>query len=67
MSTAAILLAHINPLTNSHINIITKLKKDYSVYVFPVVFMRNGKEVNTKSFPFSYDIRKKMVVSTVSV
>jgi hypothetical protein len=63
MSKAAILLAHINPLTNSHINIITKLKKDYSVYVFPVVFIRNGKEVNTKSFPFSYDIRKKMVVS----
>ncbi len=60
--SAAIYLAHINPLTNSHVQIIQNLlDKDYAVYVFPVRFLKDGLEVNTKSFPFTYEIRKNMI------
>jgi hypothetical protein len=31
------------------------------VYVFPVVFLKQGREVNTRTFPFSYELRKKML------
>ncbi|HEV8387259.1 MAG TPA: hypothetical protein VGQ03_06515 [Nitrososphaera sp.] len=62
--TAAIYLAHLNPLTNAHEAIISKLKGDgYHVYVFPVRFLKEEHEVNTKSFPFSYELRKQMVES----
>ena len=62
--TAAIYLAHLNPLTNAHEAIVSGLlNKGYNVYVFPVRFMKNGTEVNTRSFPFSYEIRKQMVES----
>ena len=62
--TAAIYLAHLNPLTNAHETIISKLKGEgYHVYVFPVRFLIDGREVNTRSFPFSYDLRKQMVES----
>lgn len=61
---AAIYLAHLNPLTNAHEAIVSGLlNKGYNVYVFPVRFMKNGTEVNTRSFPFSYEIRKQMVES----
>jgi hypothetical protein len=63
MSTAAIYLAHLNPMTRAHQSIISTLKKDYSVYVFPVRFIKDGREVNTKSFPFSFELRKSMVES----
>jgi hypothetical protein len=33
------------------------------VYVFPVVFLKEGREVNTRTFPFSYELRKKMLLS----
>lgn len=57
-------LAHLNPMTNAHATIISNLINDYkSVYVFPVRFLKGNKEVNTKSFPFSYEIRKAMVDS----
>jgi citrate lyase synthetase len=62
--TAAIYLAHLNPMTNAHETIIAKLKSEgYHVYVFPVRFLLDGREVNTRSFPFSYDLRKQMVES----
>ena len=60
---AALYLAHLNPLTNSHEKIISQLSKDYHVYVFPVVFLKEGREVNTRTFPFSYELRKKMLLS----
>lgn len=63
MSTAAIYLAHLNPMTRAHESIISSLKHDYQVYVFPVRFIKDGREVNTKSFPFSYELRKFMVES----
>jgi hypothetical protein len=61
MSTAAIYLAHLNPMTRAHESIISSLKKDYHVCVFPVRFIKDGREINTKSFPFSYELRKSMV------
>lgn len=63
MATAAIYLAHLNPVTKAHEEIISNLLRDYKVYVFPVRFVQDGKEVNTKSFPFSFEIRKQMVES----
>lgn len=61
MATAAPYLAHLNPVTKAHEAIISKLKQEYSVYVFPVRFMQDGSEINTKSFPFSFEQRKEMV------
>lgn len=59
---AAILLAHLNPLTLSHEKIIDNLLlQNYKVYVFPVRFIKNQKEVTTRSFPFSFEIRKQMI------
>jgi hypothetical protein len=63
MNTAAIYLAHLNPMTKAHESIISALNKDYRVYVFPVRFVKDGREINTKSFPFSYELRKSMVES----
>ena len=60
---AALYLAHLNPVTNSHEKIISQLSKDYHVYVFPVVFLKEGREVNTRTFPFHYELRKKMLLS----
>ena len=62
-AAAAIYLVHLNPMTNAHESIISTLKKDYRVYIFPVRFIKDGQEVNTKSFPFSYQLRKQMVES----
>jgi hypothetical protein len=61
---AAILLAHINPLTVSHESIIRNLLQSYSVYIYPVRFLKEGIEVNTRSFPFSYEIRKQMILES---
>ena len=63
MSSAAIYLAHLNPMTKSHESIISTLTLDYHVYVFPVRFIKDGREINTKSFPFTYEVRKSMVES----
>jgi hypothetical protein len=62
-TAAAIYLVHLNPMTNAHKSIISTLKKDHRVYIFPVRFIKDGREVNTKSFPFSYELRKQMVES----
>ncbi|MER3407706.1 MAG: hypothetical protein C4292_02650 [Nitrososphaera sp.] len=60
---AALYLAHLNPLTKAHEQIISTLGRDRNVYIFPVRFMKDGREVNTKSFPFSFEQRKEMVES----
>lgn len=62
--TAAIFLAHINPLTISHETIIRNLLQNYSVYIFPVRFLKGEAEVNTRSFPFPYEIRKEMILES---
>jgi nicotinamide mononucleotide adenylyltransferase len=59
--TAAIFLAHLNPLTISHEKIIQSLLENYKVYIFPVRFLKNNREINTRSFPFSFEIRKQMI------
>lgn len=61
--TVAIYLAHLNPVTNAHVEIINELKEDAKVKVMPVVFLDNGTEVNSRSFPFNYETRKKMLIS----
>ena len=61
--TIAIYLAHLNPLTNAHVDIITELQKSDEVVVMPVRFLVQEKEINSKSFPFSFDIRRKMIES----
>jgi hypothetical protein len=65
-NTAAIFLAHLNPLTISHEKIIQNLLQNYKVvYVFPVRFLKNGQEINTRSFPFSFEIRKQMILDSL--
>ena len=59
--TIAIYLAHLNPVTNAHAEIIRDLIKDDNVVVMPVRFLIGEKEINSKSFPFSFEIRKEML------
>ncbi len=61
--TISIYLAHLNPVTNAHVEIIEDLKNEYDVKVMPVIFQKNGNEVNSRSFPFSFEIRKQMIES----
>jgi nicotinic acid mononucleotide adenylyltransferase len=60
---AALYLAHLNPVTNAHEKIISQLAEHYHVYVFPVVFLKEGREINTRTFPFPYELRRKMLQS----
>lgn len=59
--TTSIYLAHLNPVTNAHVEIIEELKKESQVIVMPVIFLKNNEEVNSRSFPFSFEIRKQML------
>lgn len=60
----AIYLAHLNPVTNAHVEIINELKEQAEhVKVMPVMFKMNNNEINSKSFPFTFEIRKKMLQS----
>jgi len=59
--TVSIYLAHLNPVTNAHIEIIEELKNESDVKVMPVIFRKNDNEVNSRSFPFSFEIRKQML------
>lgn len=59
--TLALYLAHLNPVTKAHVEIINELKRNNEVRVLPVIFKIDGNEVNSKSFPFSYELRKKML------
>ena len=61
--TVSIYLAHLNPVTNAHVEIIEELKNENDVKVMPVIFQKNGLEVNSRSFPFSFEIRKQMLES----
>jgi hypothetical protein len=63
VGAAAIYLVHLNPMTTAHESIISMLKKKYHVYIFPVRFVKDGQEINTKSLPFSYLLRKEMIES----
>jgi len=58
----ALYLAHLNPVTNAHVEIITELKKQADIVkVMPVVFKDKDREINSKSFPFNFEARKKML------
>ncbi len=60
----ALYLAHLNPVTNAHIEIISELKKEADIVkVMPVVFKDGDREVNSKSFPFNFETREKMLRS----
>ena len=60
--TTILYLGHLNPLTNAHIEIINQLKDEgETVKVMPVIFKLGEKEVTSKSFPFSFEVRKKML------
>ena len=61
--TTAIYLAHLNPVTNAHTEIIRDLAKNDDVVVMPVRFLVENTEINSKSFPFTFDIRKEMLES----
>ena len=60
----ALYLAHLNPVTNAHVEIINELKNNAEIVkIMPVVFKLGEKEINSKSFPFSFETRKKMLES----
>ena len=60
--TTALYLAHLNPVTNAHVEIIKELKKEADIVkVMPVIFKYDYREVNSKSFPFNFETRKKML------
>ena len=60
--TTALYLAHLNPVTNAHVEIIKELKKEADIVkVMPVIFKNENREVNSKSFPFNFETRKKML------
>ena len=60
----ALYLAHLNPVTDAHVEIISELKKEAEIVkVMPVVFKYGDREVNSKSFPFNFETRKKMLIS----
>ena len=62
--TTALYLAHLNPVTNAHVEIIKELKGIAdTVKVMPVVFKSGQDEINSKSFPFSFGARKRMLES----
>ena len=58
----ALYLAHLNPVTNAHVEIIKELRKQADIVkVMPVVFKDEDREINSKSFPFNFETRKKML------
>lgn len=60
--TTSLYLAHLNPVTNAHVEIIRDLQsKADLVRVMPVVFLKDQKEINSKSFPFDFEIRSRML------
>ena len=63
MAATALYLAHLNPVTNAHVEIIRELASSAdAVHVLPVVFAgRDGSEINSRSFPFGYAARRSML------
>jgi len=45
--TTCIYLAHLNPVTNAHVEIIEEQKKENNVVVMPVRFLKGEKEINS--------------------
>ncbi|CAI9832348.1 MAG: hypothetical protein MPI95_06740 [Nitrosopumilus sp.] len=59
---SALYLAHLNPLTRAHEEIISELiEAADTVKVMPVVFRDGGREINSRSFPFDYETRRRML------
>jgi hypothetical protein len=57
-------LAHVNPVTKAHEEIIHEKMREGYLYVFPVIFRKkDGREVNTRSFPFTFEVRNEMLQS----
>jgi len=50
-------------MTSAHVEIIEEQKKEHKVVVMPVRFLKEKKEINSKSFPFSFETRKEMIES----
>ena len=50
-------------MTNAHVEIIEEQKQKNKVVVMPVRFLKEEKEINSKSFPFNFETRKKMIES----
>ena len=62
----ALYLAHLNPVTNAHAQIIRDLVGQADrVKVMPVVFRDGDTELNSRSFPFRYEVRERMVRAAV--
>ena len=60
--TTSLYLAHLNPVTNAHVEIIKDLQSQADIVkVMPVLFVKDDKEINSKSFPFNFEIRKEML------
>ena len=59
-------MAHLNPVTNAHTQIIRDLAgRADRVKVMPVVFRDGDSELNSRSFPFGFEIRKRMLQAAV--
>ena len=49
-------------MTSAHIEIIGELRsKSDVVKVMPVIFLKDGREVTSKSFPYRFEVRKEML------
>ncbi len=58
----ALYLAHMNPVTKAHVEIITELKAEVDrVKVMPVTFRDGADEINSRSFPFTFGQRREMI------
>ena len=58
----ALYLAHLNPVTNAHVEIIRDLaERADRIKVMPVVFRDGRTELNSRSFPFSFEARSRML------
>ncbi len=58
----ALYLAHLNPLTKAHVEIITELMAEAdAVKVMPVIFRKDAGEINSRSFPFTFEQRREMI------
>ena len=58
----ALYLAHLNPVTKAHVEIITELKAEADkVKIMPVTFKDGASEINSRSFPFTFEQRKEMI------
>lgn len=58
----ALYLAHLNPVTDAHVEIIRDLaERADRIKVMPVVFRDGRTELNSRSFPFSFEVRSRML------